>query len=1526
MIPASSRTRCEASLAYARILLGFLVVFLNGDLKAAGPLFPMNLQGREYDVYVIPAVGGVYGSFKAINNRQVTFSQFGMQSVATVAGVISGGELVGYAGIHSPEAGTSFLRNNIPTGEYSIAEDISDTGVVIGWERTPPQKSFIWSSTNGLQYLADLYPQVRVLADTLDQNQRPIGTQAYRINRDGLMIIRGAIVPGLTGHEGYYWLTMQGELTPLVLDPSQGLDLNNLGQLPPPGPALTDNLVHNDSGGYAGVVYDAPGSFEFQAARNGQILENSRGAQPNAINNQGYVTARPGLLWSPNGTRVDLRQAFAAAAAAAGKTIPGFNSNGLSDTFINDAGDFVWGNLFAKRVCPEVSLRAQLGTGFEVANGVVSVRVGTRFKATAIIQNVGRFPVQSLQVEFVPPSSAFRPVGGPVPPLPAQLDPGQTVQPELEWEALETGVHEIALSLQGFGECGPLKIQLRPLTVHFLDAPLGIRFDLDPPTDPTNQVHVCQEFDVVATVTNLTSVTLTNVAPLSPPTNGVGGVIIALGNATPASYATVPPGGVVTFRWPMRGDEIGDATLNALFSGTRDGLSFRVGPTVQTKVTVSAPLLVVNALGDEPDADLSDQCADVDLEKPGLQTTLRAAIQTANLVGGTNVILFDLPSDSDKTIVLHSPLPPVMLPCEIQGTSQPGGGWVGLDGGNLPDKTAALELRGGVKVSGLAISTSSFKEGVGIWASSGNNTIVGCRFGLNVRGDSASSGFGIKCSAGGQQIGGSAAGEANIFRGGLVGVLALKLPGGSPPTEIVVEGNRFGTVGAGKSGPDNAIVFGNVTNSRIGGLTPAARNTFVGSKAAAVVLIGSDTSGNQVIGNWFGLSETGGPIDLSNWNGSGVAIALGAHHNQVGGSSNPSRNVISGSDDAGVLLTQQAHDNLVLGNWIGLTADGTGPAENGVGVWALAGANNRIGGITPGQRNIISGNRTTGVRVGRAKDQRFDHQEEDPGTEPSIGTVIEGNWIGLDPSGTHLVPNGRSWNSGWEGISILRFANGTLIGGNSPGRRNVISGNEGSGILVDADPATVHGIMGNNIGTSVDGLSAVPNRRNGIVVVGEPVVTIGGTNTFEANRIAHNAGVGVDLVRMKGGVPGLALLNNLIYDNATFRSIALTSRPAANDVGDGDNGPNGLQNWPLPRAAVNGAGVTLVALDLSSFARNAPVRLDVFQSSGGGGKVPIGSTAVITGTDPKDRYLVEATLQLVGTELTALATTADGTSEFSPPVKVVSGHDGDGDGVPDALERQVPVEPSRLLGAGDPSPGDRNGDDIQDELQPNVASVQVLPVSTNAPWLTVAATNGRSITDLIALTPEALPSLPGQQEVNPAAARFRLGGGTSSPEAIQIWLPPEGPAPTVWVLNEAVWTQLSGVAVQTRGTLRCVAFNLPAAAPNTDWTVALVQPWTPAPSLYLIAGLLERRALARPDDEPLPGYSWESPVSQPSPEGWVLPVELLWPTDPGQWQLQTSQDLERWDHLEVPLRHGESTLQLAFPPTEPVRFFRWRHQ
>jgi CSLREA domain-containing protein len=191
--------------------------------------------------------------------------------------------------------------------------------------------------------------------------------------------------------------------------------------------------------------------------------------------------------------------------------------------------------------------------------------------------------------------------------------------------------------------------------------------------------------------------------------------------------------------------------------------------------------------------------------------------------------------------------------------------------------------------------------------------------------------------------------------------------------------------------------------------------------------------------------------------------------------------------------------NLIEGNYLGL--DPAGAATNArffVGVYIQTSSNNIIGGTTAAARNIISNNSSGGVYLDGANGT---HQDQN---------VIQGNYIGTDPSGTIDLGN----PSGAGVVVFGATTTNTVIGGTTAGAGNLISGNgspssQQSGIRVASAIGTL--IQGNRIGTNAAGTAALENALDGITVDFADNATIGGTSPAARNLISGNARDGVRL-------------------------------------------------------------------------------------------------------------------------------------------------------------------------------------------------------------------------------------------------------------------------------------------------------------------------------------------------------------------------------------------------------------------------------
>jgi len=272
------------------------------------------------------------------------------------------------------------------------------------------------------------------------------------------------------------------------------------------------------------------------------------------------------------------------------------------------------------------------------------------------------------------------------------------------------------------------------------------------------------------------------------------------------------------------------------------------------------------------------------------------------------------------------------------------------------------------------------------------------------------------------------------------------------------------------------------------------------------------------------------------------------------------------------------------------------------------------------------------------------------------GHTIRGNFLGTDATGTVALGLGSS--------AMDVAGTNHVIGGSAPGDGNVIAAAAFyQGLLLDGSG---HVVQGNFIGTDVTGTLDLGNHRMGINVAGTQI-EIGGTGAGEGNLIAFNGvtfnGGGIAVSGQQVRIRGNRIYQNTGTDQYGGFGIDLYAGSVAgltpNDAGDGDTGPNGLQNFPIlifagPAAAqVSGTRVQGVlnstasaTFDLDFYANPACApRPQEFLE----GQDYIGSTQVTT--DGSGNVSFDVTLPATvenGARITATATDANGnTSEFS---------------------------------------------------------------------------------------------------------------------------------------------------------------------------------------------------------------------------------------------------------------------------------------
>jgi hypothetical protein len=392
--------------------------------------------------------------------------------------------------------------------------------------------------------------------------------------------------------------------------------------------------------------------------------------------------------------------------------------------------------------------------------------------------------------------------------------------------------------------------------------------------------------------------------------------------------------------------------------------------------------------------------------------------------------------------------------------------------------------------------------------------------------------------------------------------------------------------------------------------------------------------GNHIEGNYIGTDAAGNSKATNSF---GNLIAINVPNNVIGGTTPDKRNVLSGGGGHAIsIFGDSATGNLIQGNYIGINAAGNKGIGNTLAGIFLGTSNNIVGGTVPGARNVISANPYGGIVM------------QVSGT---FGNVIQGNYIGTDATGSFSIPNDNA------GIALFDRTNNNLIGGMTPGARNVISGN-GLGIAFNSSSTGPMGniIQGNYIGLSADG-KPLGNRVAGIGLGVATNTTIGGQVPEAANTIAFNgatAAVGVGTGVYVLSATGNSIRGNSIFSNGRLGVDLGNDDVTANDNGDADTGPNNRQNFPIITSVVGGTGQTTINGTLNS-AANSTFQIDFYANSGcdpsgnGEGAIPFGSGSVNTDASGNGAFSVVVNSALpTGKAITATATDSAGnTSEFS---------------------------------------------------------------------------------------------------------------------------------------------------------------------------------------------------------------------------------------------------------------------------------------
>lgn len=501
---------------------------------------------------------------------------------------------------------------------------------------------------------------------------------------------------------------------------------------------------------------------------------------------------------------------------------------------------------------------------------------------------------------------------------------------------------------------------------------------------------------------------------------------------------------------------------------------------------------VVNSTADEVDDSLGDESCHT---TPGDVCTLRAAIEEGDNLGELTSIEFDKGEEGvfdgqpSSTITLGSQLPDITVPVFIDGTCETGSGalgpCVGISGLNGKPALVVSKAAGG-RIAGLAITGA--QTAVSLLESPGT-MVQGNWFGVALGGASPGNGTGVLVESGsdGSLIGGEGKLEGNVFAANAAD--GLDVHGGN---EVKVYGNLFGVE------PD--------------GITPSPNG---GDDIEVAATGGGEVSGTEI--------------------GTRVSAVAAASPRCDGGCNVISDAAANGVDLQGEAGESPATSTLVLGNYIGVNANGTAAAPNAdAGVNVGEAAHTLVGGPSAGEANRIDGG-SVGVLAG-----------------PEAGDLaIRDNLIGTNATGAGML------NPPDDGIVV---DSGEL---ESPALEAEIADNEirmegGSAILQQGRGAWIHG---NQISGAQTGIKTVDpigfygnvvadNRIEGSTVSG--ILVENDFNEIVGNQVLGTGGPGIWIQ----GNASEAIRNSVGGDTGSDENVIDGSAGAAIEISNEEKTDN----------------------------------------------------------------------------------------------------------------------------------------------------------------------------------------------------------------------------------------------------------------------------------------------------------------------------------------------------------------------------------
>jgi CSLREA domain-containing protein len=350
-----------------------------------------------------------------------------------------------------------------------------------------------------------------------------------------------------------------------------------------------------------------------------------------------------------------------------------------------------------------------------------------------------------------------------------------------------------------------------------------------------------------------------------------------------------------------------------------------------------------------------------------------------------------------------------------------------------------------------------------------------------------------------------------------------------------------GDNGGGKNGHQPALSIIDSPNNIIGGATLLDGNIIGENGGDGILVRGNDAISNQIQNNYIGVAADG---ETPFPNHAGIRIE-NAPTNLI------ADNIIGDNNGNGITIVgAEAAANEVKGNHIGLNVAGDAALPNGGDGIHIDGAPLTIvGGVVEADRNVVSGNIDDGIHIAG---------------QTAVTNTVQGNIIGLDPSGSAPVGNGGN------GILVeqaphsqIGGSQNTTVGGLCTGACNLIGANAKNGIWIAGSSvltATHTIVQGNYIGTDLTGSvvrqspvagDELGNGWSGVAVIGATRNRIGGRTPGAGNLISGNGQHGIELF---SGADSNVVEGNLIGTDIAGEFDPDGLPDNGDEMGNGGNG------------------------------------------------------------------------------------------------------------------------------------------------------------------------------------------------------------------------------------------------------------------------------------------------------------------------------------------------------------------------------------